>query len=103
MEELKKLKRIRGGLKASLTVLCKDLTEFKKGASAHELEAKQVTIRNTMTKLSNNNERIYDQLDEENLQEAMVEDIKYEEEINAILANLSHSNHSKKGNQGSTL
>ena len=68
MEDLKKLKRIRGGLKAGVTKLSKDLAGFLSAANVREKQAKLTTIQTTQAKIQMNNEKIYEFMDDEELQ-----------------------------------
>ncbi len=76
------MKRFRGGLKGSITKLSKGLTEFLSVADAPQVTARQVTLKATLTKLRANNEKNYELLDGEKLQEAIIEDTSYEEGVN---------------------
>ena len=58
MEDLKKLKRVRGGLKAGISKLSKDLPCFLSAANAQDKQAKLTTIQTGLAKIQMNNEKI---------------------------------------------
>ena len=90
MSKLLKLKRIKTGLKDSITNVTKDLDDFLVTASMAERNGKKDTIKSTLARIEKINNELYDLYeDDETVTEEIDKDLSYEERINIIIASLS--------------
>ena len=83
-----KLGKVKAGVKGVITQSCRNLEEFIAEASQTDIEAKIATISRSLDRINKLNDDLYDILEIDVVEDLVVKDGRYNEEVDRYLAQL---------------
>lgn len=84
-EDIKKLRRKRGGLKGSIINVTKDLTNFIGTASRMEIAGMNTTSKDALMQIKNLNETLYEKFGDTYPPAEMIADLQYSKAVNTTV------------------